>query len=750
MHRALAAAATAAVGISVLAATAASASQPSANKPAAEKSAANLAAKSAANQPRVSQSSHIKTGKVSRFNVGATHSPTLERLLASHTALATRASTVRPASLPAAASTLQGIDVASFQHPGGAAIDWSGVAAAGYKFAFIKVTEGSYYRNPYYASDATGAQANTMFVAPYAFAIPNYSGGALQADYALDSANYAPDGRMLAPVLDIEYDPYAGSDGTNQCYGLTPAQMVTWISAFTTEIHRRTGQSSVIYSTSQWWNMCTGGSTKFSSDPLWIAAPGSSPGTLPAGWANWTYWQNGTATLPAIRGSFDVNNLSSTAVELAAPAGQSDRAGQPASLQVNSLYGGTAPTYSATGLPTGTQIDPTTGAISGTLPGSAASFPVSITATAGAQQAAQSFSWYVHARVRLAAVTSLTGSVATPVRLRVRATDGLSGCTLGFSAAGLPSGLTMSSCGIISGWPASSGTSAVQVHVTDSTGAALGLDSFQWRIARASGSGPAGHIRLSRNGKCLAERSATNIAIETCSSAASERWTIAADGTVRITGECLGAMSASSTAPAALELMSCTKGGQRWQLGSNAVLKNLGNGRCLADTGTRNGARAVAAVCQATPNNTGSASTPSSSQQWTLPAGPLTSGIAGNCASSLGGASIPVGAVTLRPCKQSAQQSWTVEPDGAISTGGRCLGTAGGRITPGTQLRLVRCIPGAATQVWQLSRGPVGVQLLSPVAGLCLADPGDSGKAGTPLVIGPCVASDAGTSWRVS
>src|SRR5262249_5224785 len=120
MHRALAAAATAAVGISVLAATAASASQPSANKPAADKPAATLAAKSAANPPRVSQSGHIRTGSVSRFNVGATHSPALERLLASHTAVATRASTVRPASLPAAASTLQGIDVASFQHPGGA------------------------------------------------------------------------------------------------------------------------------------------------------------------------------------------------------------------------------------------------------------------------------------------------------------------------------------------------------------------------------------------------------------------------------------------------------------------------------------------------------------------------------------------------------------------------------------------------------------------------------------------------------
>jgi GH25 family lysozyme M1 (1,4-beta-N-acetylmuramidase) len=738
MHRALAAAATVAVGITVLVATVASASQPNANKPAS------------------SQSGPIRTGSVSRFNVGAAHSPTLEKLLSAHAAVAPRTATVQPASLPATASTLQGIDVASFQHPGGAPIGWSAVAAAGYKFAFIKVTEGSYYGNPYYAADAAGAQAAGMLVAPYAFAIPNYSGGALQADYALDHANYAPDGQLLTPILDAEYDPYAGRDGTlsgSACYGLTPTQMVAWIGAFTTEIHRRTGQSPVIYTTSQWWNTCTGGSTSFSSDPLWIASPSTSGPTLPAAWTNWTYWQySSTATLPAVPTAFDTSYLSSTALELAAPASQSDLAGGSASLGVHSLDGGpgTATIYSATGLPTGTQIDPSTGAISGTLPASATSFPVSVTATDGALQATQSFSWYVHSTAGLAAVSSQRGSVATPVRLRIPATDGLSGCTLRFSATGLPRGLNISSCGIISGWPSTTRSSTVQVQVTDSSGAALATTSFPWRIARASGSGPSGQIRLNRGGKCLTDRSATNIAIETCSTALSERWTIAPDGTVRMHGECLTAKSARSTSPAALVLRSCGTGGQRWQLGSNAVLKNLTNGRCLADTGTRNGVRAVAAVCQAKPTASGSASTPSASQQWTLPAGPLTSGIAGSCASSLRGSSDPLGAVTLRPCRRSAQQSWTVEPDGAISSGGKCLAPAGGRTAPGTPLRLVHCVKGAASQVWQLAGGPIGVQLVSPVAGLCVADPGDSGKAGTKLVIGPCVAGDAGISWRVS
>ncbi|HTX85101.1 MAG TPA: GH25 family lysozyme [Streptosporangiaceae bacterium] len=733
MRRAMAA--VAAVGITLLGATgAAVASQASASAPGVQLHA-----------------SAIRTGSVSRSNVGASHSPIVERLLAGTAATAPRAASARTAEVAAAASTVQGIDVSSGQHPGGAAIDWDAVANAGYKFAFIKAAEGSYYVNPYYASDEAEAQAAGMLVAPYEFAIPNYSGGTLQADYALDHAQYAPDGQMLAPVLDIEYDPYAGSDGTpggSFCYGLTQTQMVAWIGAFTAEIHRRTGQSPVIYTTAQWWDTCTGDSTAFSSDPLWIAAPGTASPTLPAAWSDWTYWQySSSASLSGVPTNFDVSHLSSTALELAAPASQSDQTGRSASLGVRSLYGETtAPTYSATGLPTGLQIDPSSGAVSGTLPASAASFPVAITATAGVQSATQSFSWYVHSRVHLAAMGRLSGSVGTPIRLRVRATDGLSGCTLRFSARRLPRGLTISSCGIISGWPTTSSSGTAVVQASDSST----QDSFRWRIANANGSGPAGQIKLNRAGKCLAERSTTDIAIDTCGRAASERWTIAADGTVRVGGKCLAAKSSKTTAPGALELTSCSKDGQRWQLGSNAVLKNLGSGRCLADTGTKNGTRAVAAVCQATPNSTGSASTPSTSQQWTLPAGPLTSGIAANCASSLRGSSEPAGAVTLRRCRRSAQQNWTIQPDGALSSAGRCLATAGGGTAPGTQVRLERCIKGAATQVWQLSGGPVGLQVLLPAAGLCLADPGDSARAGTELVIGPCVAGDGGISWRAS
>ena len=707
----------------------------------------------ASKQTSTSSSSHIV-----RFNESKTHSPKLEQQLSARPAISPRsAAQVRPAALPSTASTVQGIDVASFQHPNGAAINWTQVAGAGYKFAFIKATEGSYYVNPYYAGDAGGAKSAGLLTAPYAFGIPNYSGGALQADFALDHANYAADGQTLAPVLDIEYDPYdfpvsQGGDGTNECYGLSQSQMVAWITAFVKEATRRVGQAPVIYTTADWWTTCTGNSAAFTADPMWVASYTASP-VVPTPWNGaWTYWQyTNAAKPPGISTSVttDASWLSSTALELAAPATRSDPVNGSVSGQLKALDGGGAITFSAMNLPTGISIDPSTGALTGTVPATAATFPVSVTASAtGDASVTQTFNWYVHGSVALGSLASKTGSVGSPVRYQVPSADGLTGCTLRFSASGLPVGLTMNSCGLISGWPMTGGQYTVNVQATDSSGTALATGSFAWTVANAPATGPVGHIVLHSNGECLAALSATSIAIETCGTATNQSWTVGHDSSLHVSGSCLAAKAVTSTSPAGLDLTSCTSA-QRWQAHSNAVLIDTTDGRCLADTGTKNGVLATASVCQATPNNTGSASTPATSQQWTLPAGPLTSGIPGYCASNVLSTGQQTGGVTLRSCNGTTTQAWTLEPSGQLNLGGQCLGLTAGATTPGTRVSLGPCST-TPSQVWQLSGGPIGVSIVNPLAGLCLADPGDSSTGGTQLVIGPCVSGDPGILWRVS
>ena len=171
-----------------------------------------------------------------RYNVGATHSPQLLAELAGPSAAPTP-----PASNTAAQPAYrQGVDVAAYQHPSGAAINWPRVARSGISFAVIKATEGTYYRNP-------------------------YAGGF--------------------------------------CYGRTRAQTVSWVARFSAEVRARTGRAPYIYTPQGWWNPCTGGSAALRSNLLWVPnyTTAASP-AMPSGWTTWRIWQySSSGTVPGIQ-----------------------------------------------------------------------------------------------------------------------------------------------------------------------------------------------------------------------------------------------------------------------------------------------------------------------------------------------------------------------------------------------------------------------------------------------------------------
>jgi GH25 family lysozyme M1 (1,4-beta-N-acetylmuramidase) len=221
------------------------------------------------------------------------HSPQMQRMLAGG----------RPSTDPAAAQWPQGIDVSSQNHPGGAAIGWNQVAGAGYRFAYVKATEGNYYNNPYLMGDHGAALSAGLWTGAYHFANPSVSDGTTQADYFVDALPQR--GRMsLQPMVDLEFDPY----DPDPCYFLTPSQMVAWISDFQAEMVRRTGQLPIIYTAATWWNQCTGGSSAFDEDPLWIASYGTPEPTLPNGWRTWALWQyTSTGAVPGITGNVDLD-----------------------------------------------------------------------------------------------------------------------------------------------------------------------------------------------------------------------------------------------------------------------------------------------------------------------------------------------------------------------------------------------------------------------------------------------------------
>ena len=199
---------------------------------------------------------------------------------------------------------IRGIDVSNHQ----ATVNWPTVARAGTRFAYAKATEGDYFTDRYYAGNYANAKNAGVYIGAYHYARPDQSSGKQQADYFLDRAGYVADGRTLPPMLDIEW-PWSGSGSAYPCYGLTPAQMSTWIRAFVNQIKARTNQPTMIYTNTYWWNPCTGSDTSFSNLPLFIAnySATSSP-VLPGGWTRWTLWQySSSGSLPGDQNVFNGN-----------------------------------------------------------------------------------------------------------------------------------------------------------------------------------------------------------------------------------------------------------------------------------------------------------------------------------------------------------------------------------------------------------------------------------------------------------
>ncbi|WP_405874280.1 lysozyme [Streptomyces sp. NBC_00005] len=192
------------------------------------------------------------------------------------------------ADLPAsAASPPKGHDVSSHQKN----VNWSKAKAKGAKFVYVKATESTNYRNPYFGQQYNGARSAGIIRGAYHFALPNKTSGTTQAAYFVrNGGRWSADGWTLPPALDIEYNPY---DSKHKCYGLSKSGMVNWIKSFSNEVKRLTGRRPVIYTTAHWWNTCTGSSRALASNhALWIARHNSADaGSLPAGWSFWTFWQ---------------------------------------------------------------------------------------------------------------------------------------------------------------------------------------------------------------------------------------------------------------------------------------------------------------------------------------------------------------------------------------------------------------------------------------------------------------------------
>jgi hypothetical protein len=121
--------------------------------------------------------------------------------------------------------------------------------------------------------------------------------------------------------------------------------------------------------------------------------------------------------------------------------------------------------------------------------------------------------------------------------------------------------------------------------------------------------------------------------------------------------------------------------------------------------------------------------------------------IPGMCLDDSGNLSANYTKIDIWGCNGTPAQAWLAEPDGTVRVNGKCLDVEHGGTATGSPVDLYSC-NGTQAQQWHLMPAGMGINLVNPVSGLCLADPGDATTGGTQLVIATCTASDPGMSWR--
>lgn len=143
--------------------------------------------------------------------------------------------------------------------------------------------------------------------------------------------------------------------------------------------------------------------------------------------------------------------------------------GYSATLQA---AGGVAPyTWSVTtgSLPGGLTLAASTGVISGTPTGSSSTFTVTVTdsETPTPQTATKQLTITINPQLAISTASLANGIINTAYNQTLSATGGITPYTWTLQSGSLPSGLTLSASGVISGTATASGTSSFTVKVTD-------------------------------------------------------------------------------------------------------------------------------------------------------------------------------------------------------------------------------------------------------------------------------------------
>jgi len=201
--------------------------------------------------------------------------------------------------------TVSGVDVSYYQ----GVIDWPAVKAGGIEFAFVRLSDGSTFRDPKFDVNWQGAKSAGLIRGAYQFFRPGQSVDA-QADMMIAAiGTYQPGD--LPPVIDVE----ATSN-------LSAATVATRVKQWVTKVKAALGVDPIVYTGKYFWRDQVGGERALAPNALWIAQYTSLCPDLPSPWTRWTFWQNSDkGRVAGIGEKVDLDKFNGTLADLAAFAG---------------------------------------------------------------------------------------------------------------------------------------------------------------------------------------------------------------------------------------------------------------------------------------------------------------------------------------------------------------------------------------------------------------------------------------------
>lgn len=198
-------------------------------------------------------------------------------------------------------SRVYGIDVSYYQ----GTINWTSVKNAGKQFAIVRVSDGTGFHDPKFASNWKGAKAAGLAVGAYQFFRPNQDINA-QADLMVNELNAVGFGAGdIPPVLDVEVTD-----------GASASKIMAGINTWIARVKSRTGRLPVLYTSPGFWSGL-GNPSPTTLPYIWVAHWGVSCPSLPPAWGRLRFWQySSKGSVSGISGNVDLDQYNGTLAEL--------------------------------------------------------------------------------------------------------------------------------------------------------------------------------------------------------------------------------------------------------------------------------------------------------------------------------------------------------------------------------------------------------------------------------------------------